>query len=89
MTGPYQPRGLTPEEQEAYMTRVELTRRVLLLEKERDSLREINSKLRDKLLEIAHGCDPCGGTGCVKTDCEPIMVIDCPACLDIRSLLDG
>jgi hypothetical protein len=87
MTGPYQPRGLTLEEQESIMTRIELTRKVLLLEKERDQLREINLKLRDKLLELAKECDPCGGTGCVKTDCEPIMVIDCPACLDIRELL--
>jgi hypothetical protein len=70
------------------MTRsADLTRKVILLERERDQLREVNCKLRDKLLEICNDCDPCGGTGCVKTDCDPIMVVDCPACLDIRGVL--
>lgn len=69
---------------------VDITRRLLQVERERDSLREVNSKLRDRLLAIAATCAPCGGTGCVTLGADRIVtkrVVPCEACHDIREAL--
>lgn len=57
-------------------------------------LREMNEKLRAKLLELAKDCVPCSGTGCVDVVLKsPLsgrlhsVSEDCPVCLDIRELL--
>lgn len=55
------------------------------------AVRAANSRLRDKLLEIAKECAGCGGTGCVtrvngiagRARVEP-----CPQCADIREALE-
>lgn len=49
--------------------------------------------LRDKLLEVAKECAECSGTGCVDvihtTDDgrQHSVTADCPACADIREVL--
>jgi hypothetical protein len=37
--------------------------KLVVVERERDQLREVNCTLRDKLLEIAKECSKCRGTG--------------------------
>jgi len=79
------------------VTRVELTRRVALLERQLDQLRTENLKLRDKLLELAAACTECHGTG-LSTGFEDIdpdditkgcrqVTSECDACADIREVL--
>lgn len=66
---------------------------LLLIQRERDALRETNCKLRDKLLDLAKQCDKCGGTGCVtKRWLDEYFKPreqgeDCPKCHDIREVL--
>ena len=60
---------------------------------ERNQLREVNSRLRDKLLEIAKECSSCGGTGVVTVRYEYNGISrdraePCGDCLDIREVLD-
>jgi hypothetical protein len=98
MTGPYQPRGLSDDEQESIMTRVELTRKVLLLERERDLAREEALRYRDQLLKIAAECATCDGSGVVilsvddrevilKTDKPIVKTEPCEDCAAVRALL--
>jgi hypothetical protein len=74
------------------MTRItDLTTRILAVERERDQLREVNCRLRDKLLEFAKDCEPCHGTGVITVDDEHApafgRTLPCYACEDIRELL--
>lgn len=74
------------------MTRVELTRKLLIVERERDQLREENVRYRDKLLSWAAECAECGGTGCISVRPQDEAVwgrtLPCPDCEDIRSILE-
>jgi hypothetical protein len=70
------------------MTRVDLTRKLLIAEKERDVLREVNCKLRDKLLEVCKQCRSCDGTGIISFG-KPPIIDDCPACVDLREVLQS
>lgn len=71
------------------------TTRILQLERERDELREINCKLRDKLLELANQCQSCDGVGVVTVMVpRPLysgVVVSreepCGDCHDLRELL--
>jgi hypothetical protein len=70
----------------------DVNRKILLLERERDQLREVNSRLRDFLLARAKECESCGGTGCVTVkyyfaDVENERVEDCGDCYDYRAVL--
>lgn len=77
------------------MTRLDLTHKLLILEKERDELREENVKLRNKLLELANQCQSCDGVGVVTVMVpRPLyrgVVVSreepCGDCHDIRELL--
>lgn len=67
--------------------------KLVVVERERDSLREVNCKLRDKLLEIAKECSGCAGKGVVTViyevrGKEKTRVQDCGDCLDIRAVLE-
>jgi hypothetical protein len=70
--------------------------KLVVAERERDSLREVNCKLRDKLLECAKECARCHGTGLVTIHFEgnegaPEWDADdqpCPECEDIRAVLE-
>jgi hypothetical protein len=72
---------------------IELTARLLKLERERDALFRANLKLRDFLLKLARTCDGCSGTGC-STEVYTLhgqsaeRVIECPDCADIRLVLE-
>lgn len=91
MQGSRFPRPLN--EQRSYdMTHVmDLTVKLLKAERERDDLRQINMKLRDKLLEIAKDCHVCDGTGLtsVRPQDEAVWgrTLPCPECEDLRDLL--
>lgn len=71
--------------------------RLLLAERERDSARDENVKLRNKLLDIAKQCETCGGTGVVTRNIRPALEanhgiavtreVECLDCLDVRELL--
>jgi len=49
-------------------------------------------KLRDKLLEFAKDCEPCGGTGIITVNDENApafgRTLPCYACEDLRELLE-
>lgn len=70
----------------------DLNAKLLTVQRERDQLREVNSKLRDKLLELAKECAECGGTGCISVRPQDEAVwgrtLPCPDCEDIRSILE-
>jgi hypothetical protein len=76
------------------VTRQAQITKLLLVERERDDLRVVNVKLRNKLLEICAACESCGGSGCVEDIVQharfgpQVQVIPCEACLDIREVLD-
>jgi DnaJ-class molecular chaperone len=72
---------------------VDLTARTLQLERERDQLRQVNCKLRDKILEVCKQCAECGGTGVVTVvgirrgvNCEYQQ--PCADCADLREVLE-
>ena len=91
MQGSYKPRPLNDEEQVKLSQVSTLNAKLVKAERERDQLREVNCKLRDKLLEIAKECSECGGTGCItRIDniAMPGRVEECPDCADIRSVLE-
>ena len=80
------------------MIRVDHNRKILALERERDELRAVNCKLRDKLLEMAKECISCDGTGLIVVSVDDREVIHdrdrpivrtepCGDCEDIRELL--
>jgi hypothetical protein len=77
------------------VTRIDHNRKLLALERERDSLREANCRLRDKLLECAKECERCHGTGLVTihfpgNEGVPAWDADdqpCEECRDIREVL--
>lgn len=66
------------------MTQKELTRRIFVLERERDGLRAENCRLRDKLLSYARECLTCDGTGVITRNERQSECLDC---LDIREIL--
>jgi hypothetical protein len=76
----------------------QLNARILLLERERDALRERNSRLRDELLDRANKCEACGGTGRVRSfeyiDPDDILkgcrqvTVPCEDCAAIRKVLE-
>jgi len=68
------------------MNRIDATRQLLACQIDCANLREINNKLRDKLLELAKECSDCDGTGLQTILGEPGP---CPACEDIREVLNG
>ena len=73
------------------MNRIDATRQLLACQIDCANLREINNKLRDKLLEWARNCQPCGGTGCEtirNDDGLTVAVLPCPKCHDIREVLE-
>jgi hypothetical protein len=79
------------------MTRARQIAELLAAQRERDQLRVVNSKLRDKLLSIARECGSCGGTGAVTVmvttawddDGRPCERTEpCGDCLDIREALE-
>jgi hypothetical protein len=53
---------------------------------------EVVCKLRDKIMEFAKDCEPCGGTGIitVKDEDAPAFgrTLPCYACEDLRELLE-
>lgn len=55
MTGSYMPRPLTAIEQEEVMTRVDMNRRLLIAEKQRDAHAKEIAYLREALSIIANG----------------------------------
>lgn len=75
----------------------QLNARLIQLERERDTLRAENVKLRNKLLEVAKECSGCEGTGVVTVMREPdshlysgVLISreePCGDCLDIREAL--
>jgi len=78
------------------MTRARQIAELLAAQRERDQLREVNSKLRDKLLELAKECASCGGTGVVTVmvttawddDGRPCERAEpCGDCADLREVL--
>jgi hypothetical protein len=80
------------------VTRVDLVRKLTLIERERDLAREEALRYRDKLLELAANCSTCDGSGVIILsidDREVILTCDkpivkteaCADCEDIRSLL--
>ena len=54
----------------------------LVVQRERDALREENCRLRDKLLDLAHKCGYCRGAGTVSDGAGPPL--PCPVCGHIR-----
>lgn len=77
---------------------VDLTARVLQVERQRDELFRANLKLRDYLLARARECEACGGTGCVTVmryagaplyfEGEKIERVEpCGDCHDLREVL--
>lgn len=80
------------------MTRAQQIAELLSAQRERDQLRVVNSKLRDKLLELAKECSSCGGTGVVTVMAPPdsrlysgVLISreqPCGDCLDIREVLE-
>lgn len=70
------------------MTQKELTRRIFVLERERDGLRAENCKLRDFLLARARECESCDGTGCATVHEETGPRVEaCGDCYPIRDVL--
>jgi superfamily II helicase len=70
------------------VTRARQIAELLAAQRERDQLRVVNSKLRDKLLSIARECASCGGTGCVEVVDDGLSrTEDCGDCIDIRAAL--
>jgi hypothetical protein len=78
------------------MTRASQIAALLAAQRERDQLRVVNSKLRDKLLELAKECASCGGTGVVTVmvttawddDGRPCERVEpCGDCESIREAL--
>lgn len=74
------------------MKAIDATRQLLACQQERDSLREVNCRLRDKLLEWAAECASCDGKGVVtvryeynEISCD--RVEPCGDCADIREVL--
>lgn len=68
------------------MTVREDLQKLLIVERERDSAREENVRLRNKLLECAKQCTECDGTGVITYAANRIG--PCPDCADIREVLD-
>lgn len=56
-------------------------------------LREQSNRQRAKLLEIAQGCNECGGGGIIDIVHQStggrvrFIQVDCPECADIRELI--
>jgi hypothetical protein len=77
--------------------------RIVMLERERDALRAMNLRLRDKLLEYAKKCERCRGTGSVMDQVRTVKFSNtltglppgvlagrwrpCPDCQDLREVL--
>jgi hypothetical protein len=79
------------------VTKIEFTRKLLLLEKELDQVRAENLRLRDRVLAAAAACESCSGTGLVsifeQIDPDDITkgcreaVQECGDCADWREAL--
>lgn len=62
-----------------------LQARIVTVERERDTAREENVRLRDKLLELARKCGYCRGAGTIPEKQGPPS--PCPVCTHIRKVL--
>jgi hypothetical protein len=76
------------------VTRAQQIAELLSAQRERDQLRVVNSKLRDKLLELAKECSGCNGTGVhtVRGFERRGQALErqepCRDCADIRAVLE-